>query len=287
MRFRFIQQHEGQYRVKTMCAALDVSRSGYYAWRQRTPSARQQANNRLLLQIRLLFQASRRLYGYRKVHQALLAKQIGCSRNRVARLMRQAGLRSQRRRRYRLTTQSRHTRQLAPNHLNQQFVVGAPNQTWLTDITYIPTQQGWLYLAAILDLYSRRVVGWAMESYLTDELTLKALRMALAQRQPATGLLHHSDRGGQYASNDYRQLLEKVQAVASMSRRGNVYDNAPMESFFATLKTECVQQRRYQTRQEAKSDIFAYIETFYNRQRLHESLGYRSPADFEMLSDLS
>ena len=286
MRFRFIREHADRCRVTIMCAALAVSRSGYYAWLRRGVSGRELANRRLLMEIRVVYQASRRVYGYRKVHRALLAKGVHCSRNRVARLMREAGLRSKRRRRYRVTTQSKHRRPLAPNRLARQFTAKTPNEKWLTDITYVRTRQGWLYLAAVLDLFSRRVVGWAMEPYLTDKLTIKALQMALTNRQPPAGLLHHSDRGSQYASGDYQQLLADAQALASMSRTGNAYDNAPMESFFASLKTELIHHRRYQSRQQAKSDIFEFIEVFYNRQRLHAAIGYKSPAEFETLSVL-
>ncbi len=284
MRFRFIDAHRRRFRVRTMCRVLEVSRAGYYAWRQRGRSAQQQANDQLLQQIRRVYQRSRRLYGYRKVHQALRLQKVPCSRNRVARLMRLAGLRSRRRRRYRKTTRANPQQPVAPNHLDQCFTASAPNQTWLTDITYVRTGQGWLYLAAVLDLFSRRVVGWAMADYLSDRLTLKALRMALSHRRPPAGLLHHSDRGSQYTSRSYRHLLAAVQAQPSMSRSGNAYDNAPMESFFATLKCELVHRQHYQTRQEAKQDIFEFIEVFYNRQRLHAALGYRTPVDFESLA---
>lgn len=281
MRYGFIEAQRGRFRIRRLCAVLAVSRSGYYAWRRRTASRRQRANEALLGHIRQVHRQSRGRYGYRKVHQALRARQVGGSRNRVARLMRLAGLASRRRRRFRVTTHARHNRGFAPNVLGRAFTATAPNQAWLSDITYVPTGQGWLYLAAILDLCSRRVVGWAMARYLTDSLTLRALRMALAQRRPPAGLLHHSDRGSQYASRDYRALLRQAQAQPSMSRAGDVYDNAPMESFFATLKTELVHHRSYQTRQEAQREIFEFIEVFYNRQRLHAALDYRSPADFE------
>lgn len=280
MKFRFIQEHAGRFRINVMCAVLGVSRSGYYAWRKRGPSRRELANQALLKRIRALFLESRRTYGYRKVH-AQVAKKVHCSPNRVARLMRLAGLRSRRRRRYRLTTQSQHRRPVAPNILARHFSATVPNQKWVSDITYIPTAEGWLYLAAILDLFSRKIVGWAMEPRLFDRLTIKALKMALARRRPPPGLLHHSDRGRQYASGDYLTLLDGAQAVLSMSRTGDTYDNAPMESFFATLKTELVHHRRYQTRREAKSDIFEFIEIFYNRQRVHSALKYQSPLEFE------
>ena len=280
MKFRFIQEHTRRFRIKVMCAVLDVSRSGYYAWRKRSASRLELANQELLRQIRAIFIESRRRYGYRKVH-AQLVKKVPCSRNRVARLMRLAGLRSRRRRRYRLTTQSRHRRPMAPNILARHFSATAPNQKWVTDITYIPTDEGWLYLSAIVDLYSRRVVGWAMESKLFDRLTIKALKMALGHRHPPAGLIHHSDRGRQYASGDYLALLDNAQAIISMSRTGDAYDNAPIESFFATLKTELVHHRRYRTRREAKADIFEFIEIFYNRQRIHAALDYQTPLEFE------
>ena len=284
MKYRFIQEHAGRCRVKLMCAALCVSRSGYYAWRKQGPSARELANRKLLAEIRVVYEANRQVYGYRRVYMALVAKQVACSRNRVARLMRQAGLRARRYRRFRVTTQSRHKRPVAPNLLARQFTATAPNRKWLSDITFLRTHQGWFYLAVVLDLFSRHVVGWAMEPYLNDRLTLKALKMAFTRRRPTAGLLHHSDRGSQYASGDYRALLLDHRALVSMSRTGNVYDNAPMESFFATLKTELVHQRTFYSRKQAKADIFEYIEVFYNRQRLHSTLGYRPPAKYRLLS---
>lgn len=283
MKYRFVQEHAGRCRVKLMCAAMGVSRSGYYAWRKRRPSARELANRQLLAAIRAVYEANRQVYGYRRVYRALVAKQVACSRNRVARLMRQAGLRARRYRRYHVTTQSRHRRPVAPNLLARRFTAPAPNRKWVSDITYVRTFQGWLYLAVVLDLFSRHVVGWAMEPYLNDRLTLKALQMAFSRRRPPEGLLHHSDRGGQYASRDYRALLHDHQALASMSRAGNVYDNAPMESFFASLKSELIYRRTYPNRKQAKADIFEYIEVFYNRQRLHSTLNYQSPAKFEFL----
>lgn len=282
MKFRFIQQRAKNYSVKGMCHALGVSRSGYYAWRRRPPSTRDLANQTLLRLIRLAYRGGRQTYGYRRVH-AEVKKQMTCSRNRVARLMRQAGLWSRRRRRYRVTTRSRHKRPVAANHLARTFSAKGPNRKWVSDITYIHTGEGWLYLSTLMDLYSRKVIGWAMEPYLTDELTTKALEMALGRRQPPPGLVHHSDRGSQYASRKYQALLAQNNAVVSMSRTGNAYDNAPMESFFATLKMELIHRRRYRTRYEAKVDVFEYIEVFYNRQRLHSALKYRSPEEFEML----
>jgi len=282
MKFRFIQQQARGHSVKGLCQALGVSRSGYYAWRRRSAKKQELANEVLMRLIRLIFKGSRQTYGYRRVH-AEVKKQMKCSRNRVARLMRQAGLYSRRRRRYRATTQSGHKRPVAKNHLARTFTATAPNRKWVSDITYIKTDEGWLYLSALMDLYSRKVVGWAMETRLTDGLTIKALEMALGRRRPAPGLIHHSDRGSQYASNKYQAHLKEAEVIASMSRTGNAYDNAPIESFFATLKTELIHRRRYRTRYEAKVDIFEYIEVFYNRQRLHSALNYRSPEEFEML----
>lgn len=282
MKFRFIQRHAGCFRINVMCEVLEVSRAGYYAWRNRRPSQRETANCLLRGLIRLAHKRSRSVYGYRRVHAVLRAEQV-VGKNRVARLMRQEGLVGRRRRRFRVTTQSRHPLPVAPNHLGRAFTSSRPNQKWLSDITYIPTAEGWLYLAVVLDLFSRLVVGWAMAAYLDDRLTRKALQMALARRQPGSGLLHHSDRGKQYASSGYRRLLPE-RAVLSMSRTGHVYDNAPMESFFASLKSEWLHHHQFQTRQDARSAIFDYIEIFYNRHRLHSALGYLSPLQFETLS---
>ena len=282
MRFRFIKRHVGQFRVSVMCKVLQVSRAGYYAWCKRGPSARDEANQRLLKLLRRLFKLNRQRYGYRRMHQ-VARKEVPCGRHRVARLMSQDGLKVPQRRRRRSTTQSKHKRPVPPNILGREFTVEVPNHTWLSDITYVPTQQGWLYLAVVLDLYARRVVGWAMESYLADLLTRKALKMALRRRQPAPALLHHSDRGIQYASLDYRKLLLSNKAAISMCRKGDVLDNAPMESFYATLKKELVHRHNYQTRREAVSSIYEYIEGFYNPVRIHSSIQYYSPVVYESL----
>lgn len=282
MRFRFIERYAQQFRVSLMCKMLEVSRAGYYAWLKRRPSARQEENDRLLALLRRLFRLNRKRYGYRRIHE-VAQKEMPCGIHRVARLMRQDGLKVPQRRARRFTTQSKHKRPVAPNILGREFTATEPNQTWLSDITYVPTVQGWLYLAVVLDLYARRVVGWAMESYLADLLTRKALKMALRRRQPAPALLHHSDRGIQYASRDYRKLLLSNKAAISMSRKGNVLDNAPMESFFATLKKELIHRDHYQTRREAVSNIFEYIEGFYNPVRIHSSIQYYSPVEYEVL----
>jgi len=284
VRFRFIQQYAGEFRIPLMCQVLGVSRAGYYAWRKRNPSRRELANQVLRRLIRLRHKEHRSVYGYRRLH-ALLRREQVVGKNRVARLMRQEGLSGRRRRRFKRTTQSRHNLPVAPNLLDQDFTSTRPNQKWVGDITFIPTDEGWLYLAVMLDLFSRLVVGWAMATYLDDRLTRSALQMAQARRRLGQHLLHHSDRGGQYASGAYLRLLSS-QVIRSMSRSGNVYDNSPMESFFASLKTELVHARRFRTRQEARSAIFDYIETFYNRKRLHSSLGYLSPMQFESLSTI-
>jgi putative transposase len=272
------------FSVRWMCKALKVSPAGYYAWCKRAPSRRQRTDERLLERIRTVHEKSRKTYGYRRVHAALQRQGIVCGKHRVARLMRQDGLRGRLKRRHKTTTQSRHSLPVAPNHLMRDFEASAPNRKWATDITYVWTYEGWLFLAVVLDLYSRLVVGWAMDASLADTLTLKALRMALDQRRPPPGLIHHSDRGAQYASRQYQKLLAAHGAIASMSRTGDVYDNAPPESFFATLKVELIHDQQYHSRQQAKTDIFEYIEVFYNPERLHSGLGYRSPVEFEMLS---
>jgi putative transposase len=270
-----------------MCRLLGVSASGYYRIQNALPSHRAEQNQRLLRKITMLHQTSRQRYGSPKIMQALRQQGIRCGRNRIMRLMRQAGLVSKRQRCFKRTTQVNPHHRYAPNQLQQCFVATAPNQVWLSDMTYVATQQGWLYVAAVLDLYSRRIVGWAMDERMTEALTQRALQMALRQRKPqAFALLHHSDRGSQYTSADYQQLLTDHHLQVSMSGTGNCYDNAPMESFFAQLKLEEVFHQRYPTRQAAQSSIFAYIEGFYNTHRIHSALNYRSPLQFEAASSL-
>jgi len=281
LRFAFIEIHRDEFPVVRMCALLGVSVSGYYAWRKRTPSALAQANQALLKKIREIHRNSRKTYGSPRIHAVLQRQGVQCSQNRVARLMNQHQIYAQRKRRRKLTTQSQHGYPKAPNILAQNFEAQAPNQKWVSDISYVATEEGWLYLAVIMDLFSRKIVGWAMERTLSDELTRSALRMALEQRKPKPGLIHHSDQGRQYASHAYRQLLAAYKMMVSMSRKGNCYDNAPIESFFSTLKSEHIHFQKYLTRREAKTDVFAFIEGFYNRQRLHSSLGYWSPVQFE------
>lgn len=282
MRFHFIERHVQQFRVSLMCKVLRVSSAGYYAWRKRKASCRQEANERLLKLLRRLFALHRQRYGYRRIHEAA-RKEIPCGKHRVARLMRQDGLKVPQRHARRATTRSKHKRLVVPNILGREFLAPAPNLTWLSDITYVRTAAGWLYLAIVLDLYARRVVGWAMEPYLADALTRRALQMALRRRRPAPALLHHSDRGSQYASQAYRELLFSHKAITSMSHKGEVLDNAPMESFFATLKKELIHRDHYQTRREAKSKIFQYVEGYYNPVRIHSAIKYYSPVAYEAL----
>jgi len=264
-----------------MCRLLGVSPSGYYAWEQRLDSTRVCANRRLLGEIRTIHATSTGTYGSLRVQAELLDNGHACGRHRVARLMRSAGLQGIPKRRFRRTTTSDHKHPVAPNRLAQDFTATAPNQRWVADITYIGTGEGWLYLAVILDLYSRKVVGWSTSARLQRDLVLEALKMALGRRTPESGLIHQSDRGSQYASHDFQKLLRDQGIECSMSGAGNCYDNAVAESFFALLKRERVHRRHYQTRAEATADMFQYIEIFYNRQRRHSSLGYRSPEQFE------
>ena len=281
--------HEREFPIRQMGQVLGVSASGYYAWRRRRPSRRAEANAALVEQIRDIHQASRRTYGSPRVHAALRRRGLSCGRKRVARLMRREGLvgRSPRRR-YPCTTQSSPGNPVAPNVLAQDFSASQPDQKWVADITYVDTAEGWLYLAPVLDLFSRKVVGWSMDSHLYSSLVEDALQMAVTRRRPAPGLLHHSDRGTQYTSAAYQQKLANLQCQVSMSRTGNCYDNAVMESFFSTLKSECL-TGQFQTRAQARSAIFEFIEVWYNRHRLHSSLGYLSPEEFEysLVSDIS
>lgn len=284
MKYQFIADHEPEYGVKRMCQVLGVQRSGYYAWKVRPVSSRAQANAELLAKVRQAFLHSRCTYGSLRIHHYWLRRGCHFSRQRIARLMKSAHLIPVRVTKWHPgTTQQRPGARIAPNLLNQDFQAVQPNEKWVGDVTYIDTAEGWLYLATILDLYSRRVVGWAMSEKNDANLVQKAWRMALTNRRPSSQLLHHSDRGSQYTSDVYLDLLTKAQCTLSMSRTGNVYDNAVMESFFATLKGECAVSQ-FVTRAEARSTIFDFIEVWYNRQRLHSSLGYLSPLEFEQSS---
>ncbi len=286
MTFRFIEEHCRCWPVRVLCDTLQVSSAGYYAWRQRPLSSRRQRQQALTAQIRAIHLETKARYGSPRVHKELLERGHGCSLNAVARLMRQAGIAAEITRKFRHTTDSDHDLPVAENHLDRQFNPSKANEAWAADITYVPTREGWLYLAVVADLYSRMIVGWSMEARMTSRLVVDALGMALQRRLPGEGLLAHSDRGSQYASAHYQRLLSLHGITCSMSRRANCWDNAPMESFFASLKKELVHREDYQTRAEAKASIFEYIEVFYNRQRRHSSLGYQSPADYELLSSV-
>lgn len=286
MRYHFIQQHRDRYGVERQCRVLGVSVSGYYAWCGRGESQRAQQDRQLLVQIRGVFEQHRHRYGSPRIHRDLQEQGIVCSRKRVARLMQAAGLKARAQRRVKRTTDSRHDYPVAANHLARVFApvqIGALNRVWAGDITYLATREGWLYLAVLLDLYSRRVVGWALANTLEQTLTRQALERALALRQPALGLLHHSDRGGQYAAEDYQGHLARKGIMCSMSRKGECWDNAPVESFFATLKIELVSAFNgcFASREQARQEVGHYIESYYNHQRRHSALGYRSPVDFE------
>jgi putative transposase len=290
VKFCFIDEHRrhcprpspDRWPVSVICRVLKVTRSGFYLWKKRKPSARQVRQQKLLKKIRIKHRENRELYGSPRVHRALRVDGVQVCRNTVAKLMRQAKIRAKTRRRYvPRTTDSGHRKPIADNLLSRDFAAAAPNQKWLADITYVPTDEDWLFLAGVLDCFSRRIVGWSMCEGMPTDLASDALKMALLHRQPGRDLLHHSDRGAQYASEDYQQLLIEHGIAVSMSGRGNCYDNAMMESFWATLKTELIYQQNYATREEARQSIFEYIEVFYNRKRLHSSLGYQSPEAFE------
>ena len=281
MRFAFIATEKAHYPVALLCRTMQVSRSGFYAWKNRPQAARTLRDQSLGLEIAAIFAESHQRYGSPRVHAQLRAAGQRTARKRVARLMRVAGLRARERRRFRCTTDSNHGMAIRENLLARRFTVNAPNTSWATDITYLWTPEGWLYLAVMLDLFSRRVVGWSLSERLERRLALDALQMALQDRRPPQGLLHHSDRGSQYASHEYQALLAAHGIVSSMSRRANCWDNAVAESFFASLKMELVYRTRWHTKDEARSALFEYIEVFYNRRRRHSALGYLSPAEFE------
>lgn len=275
-----------QFSITAMCKVLHVSRAGYYAWCSRPQSKRSIEDKRLLAHIKAIFVDSRNIYGYRRVHAALAALGEQCSLHKVLRLMRENNIRPKTRKKFKVTTNSKHNKPVHDNVLDRQFKAIEPNQSWVSDITYIPTHAGWLYLAVIIDLYSRRVIGWAMSDRMKDQLVTGALKMALFRRKVRSNLLLHSDRGSQYASDNMQKLLRHNNIICSMSRKGNCWDNAVAESVFHLLKTECVYHEHYLTRHDAKKSIFDYIEVFYNRKRKHSYLGYRSPEEYELSCSL-
>ncbi len=285
MKFQFIAEHSHQYAITLLCKALEVSESGYYVWKGRKASQHSREDARLSAEIQQIFLDHRQVYGSPRVHAVLKARGILCSRKRVVRLMQQLGLSAGRKRARKPTTKSDPHARFAPNHLNREFSAEEPNRKWVTDTTAISTAEGWLYLAVILDLFSRLVVGWSMAATEDEQLVELALRMAVAQRHPETGLLHHSDRGSEFTSDRYLALLQELGIQMSMSRTANCYDNAVMESFFATLTKECTDRVRFESRQQARSAIFEYLMCFYNPVRLHSTLQYVSPLAFEQVDE--
>jgi putative transposase len=281
VKFEFIDAQKAHFPVEFMCEQLEVSRSGFYAWRERPESAHQQEDQKLAEEVAQAHEDSRGTYGSPRVHAELRARGRKVSRKRVARLMKQQKLEARKKRRSVRTTDSNHRHPVAPNVLERDFSPVQPNSTWATDITYVWTGEGWLYLAVVLDLFSRMVVGWSMSEHIDTKLVLGGLEMALEGRQPPKGLIHHSDRGSQYASAEYQQALASRAIQCSMSRKGNCWDNAVVESFFGTLKSELVYRTHFATRHQARLEIFEYIEVFYNRKRRHSSLGYLSPWEYE------
>jgi putative transposase len=283
VKYQFIKAHRERYRVERMCAALDVSSSGFYEWVKRPESARSGENRRLLKRIQAIHRDADENYGAYKTWRALRSAGERCGRHRVARLRRENGIEAKRVRRFRAASAARNTVPAAPNVLDQDFRAERADRAWVGDITFIPTRRGWLYLAVLVDLYSRRIVGWSMGERINQSLVCGALKMALEQRRPAPGLIHHTDQGAQYTASAYQAMLKAHDLVPSMSRKGNCYDNACAESFFSTLKNELVHHRDFHDREEARMAIFAFIELFYNRRRSHEYLDYRSPEQFEAI----
>ncbi len=281
MKYAFIREHQAQYTVKRMCAVLGVSSSGYYDWIDRPESSRSRSNRSLITKIRCFHQASRRTYGSPRIHRDLQDTGVTVGVNRVARLMKQEGIQAKMAKRFVVTTDSKHTMKAAPDRLQRRFRTEAPNRAWVSDTTFIATRQGWLYLAVVLDLFSRQVIGWAMGDKNDRELVSNALTMAVWRRGMVRDVIVHSDQGSTYASGGYQKLLQEYELSCSMSRKGECLDNAVAESFFGTLKAELVDDEDYRTKDEAKASLFHYIETFYNRRRRHSFLGYLSPAEFE------
>ncbi len=282
MRFALIDAKKAEFPVRTMCRVLDVSESGFFAWKGRPASQRQRDDMVYLAHIRTAFELSNRTYGSPRMHRELVDEGLPIGRRRTARLMRENGLAARQKRRFKRTTDSTHTWPIAPNLLDQDFAAEAPDKKWSADISYIWTAEGWLYLAVLIDLFSRRVVGWAVSDRLKKDLALRALHMALATRHTPSGLIHHSDRGSQYCSIDYQAVLRKHDLLISMSGKGNCYDNAVVETFFKTIKSELIWPVAWQTRSQAENAVARYIDRFYNPSRRHSTLGYQSPVQFEM-----
>jgi transposase InsO family protein len=287
VRFALVEAEKANYPVEVLCEVLEVSRSGFYAWKRRSPSARTRRRAHLAVEIAAVYKKNKRRYGSPRIHRVLRKKGERVSRKTVERVMREDGIVARQKRRFRRTTDSKHTSPIAPNLVQRQFEPKRANQVWAGDVTYIATATGWAYLAVLLDLFSRRVVGWAMSTQNDTELALAALRRALRGRMIPVGLVHHTDRGSPYASEDYRQALAERGMIASMSRKGDCWDNAVSESFFATLRAELVDDERYSTPSAAEVSIGDYIERYYNTERLHSYLDYVSPIEFELKARMS
>lgn len=279
-----MQQEQRWYPIDLLCRALRVSRGGYYAWLRGRGRQRERANAMLLTDIKRIYAEHDRNYGSPRIYRELRAAGVSCSKERVERLMRESGLRAKQAKKFKVTTQSKHNLPVAPNVLAGRFEWERPNQAWVGDISYIATDEGWLYLAILLDLFSRRIVGWAMDKRINRQLTLRALHMAAQRRRPPVGLIHHTDQGSQYASGDYQKALASYGMICSMSGKGRCYDNAVAESFFHTLKVELVRDRRFRSREEAMSAIFKFMEVYYNTKRIHSVLDYVSPAEYERVA---
>ena len=281
MKYAFIKEHTEYHEVRKLCCILKVSTSGYYDWKARSESKRSKHNRYLLKEIVRVHEESKQIYGSIKTWKAINAQGIKCGKNQIARLRKANGIESKRRRRFKVTTKSKNVKHIAPNRLNQYFHSSQANKVWVGDVTFIATRSGWLYLAILLDLYSRKVIGWSMSNRNDQHLVLNALNMAMQRRMPSPGLVHHTDRGSVYSSDEYRNRLAVRGCVSSMSRSGNCYDNAVAESFFSSLKNELTYKNIFKTRDQARSEIFKYIEIFYNRKRIHQSLNYLTPEQFE------
>jgi len=286
VKYAWIKKHKRLFPTVVMCRVLKVSTSGYYDSIKRSSCTGQVRRRTIAQAVAVSYFESKRIYGYRKVHEDLLEENITCCQETVRRIMRKIGLYSRIKRKFVVTTDSNHTFKIAKNLLGRDFTSKAPNHKWVADITYIPTKMGWLYLAVVMDLFSRRIVGWAMSENIDSKLVQSAMKMALLHRRPDKGLLHHSDRGIQYASDGFQELLEDNDVVCSMSRKGNCWDNACVESFFGSLKSEWVKGKIYETFKDGENDIFKYIEVFYNRKRRHASLGYVSPVVYEEMHEM-
>jgi len=287
MKFQFIDHHKQSHQVQTLCQMFGVTVSGYYQWKNRGKSTREKENIFLLEKIKDAYEKNRCVYGSPRITRVLNRESISCSQPRVARLMRVNGIVAKTQRKFKATTNSNHTLPVAADLVGQAFGVDGPNRLWVGDITYIDTDEGWLYLAKAMDTYNREIIGWAVDKRMTKDLVIKAMERAIRKRRPSQSPIFHSDRGSQYASYAFRRLLVNNHIRQSMSRKGNCYDNAMAESFFKTLKTELIYQNKYQTRQEAQQDIFEYIEVFYNRQRLHSALGYKTPVEYGELQNVA